>query len=359
AHMQTIGGGYLTDGNPYFFEHRYDPPLVIFGGAWLNALPLFAGIPFNVALMINFIIWSLAFAALLYWLFRELSVSRWIAVLGTVLLYMQSYLRVWRPANLQTVYPFYFLFYIALIRLVRERSHSNIFLLAAATGASFYLYAYLWQIAVITLGLLFLYALLRKDRSLMKATFFSSLIGGIIGLPIPLYTLWLSRSSPYFWESLGRLGLVNTHLPMAEVLYSGGLIGITLIFLAILYWRTRVFREDREFLLLCLFLCISGSGLWVMQGSNLITGKLFEIGEHIRIFILLWLAFASVLLGSYLWKRHTYLTRGVRAFSFLIVMMGAAITLYYTYYYNFGPFIKIETNREFWLTEQSYAKPFA
>jgi hypothetical protein len=359
AHMHAIGEGYLNDGNPYFFEHRYDPPLVIFGGAWLNALPLFAGVPFNVTLMINFVIWSLAFAVLLYWLFRELLVSQWIAVFGTVLLYMQSYVRVWRPANLQTVYPFYFLFYIALIRLVREQSRRNIFLLATATGISFYLYAYLWQIAVITLGLLFLYALVRKNRPLMKATFLSSLIGGIIGLPILLYTFWLSHSSPYFWESLGRLGLVNTHLPMAEVIYSGGLVGITLIFLAILYWSTQAFREDREFLLLCLFFCLSGFGLWIMEGSNLITGKLFEIGEHIRILILLWLGFASVILGSFLWKRRTELTRGVRALSFIIVMIGVGTTLYYTYYYNFGPLIKIETNREFWLTEQSYAKPFA
>lgn len=356
AHIQNIAGGYLNDGNPYFYEHRNDPPIVIFGGAWIDAIPFFAGASLNTALFINFILWSLAFAAVLYWLFRELRVRPWIAVLGTVLLYLQAYTRVWRPANLQPVWPFYFLFYIALIRLVREQSRRNIIVLALATGSMFYLFAYLWQTAIITLGLLFLYALARKNWPLLKATVISSVIGGVIGLPVPLYTLWLSHT-PYFWESMYRFGLVNTHLPMAEVVYSGGWVGIMLAFLAILYFYAPTLRKDAEFMFLSLFLSISGLGLWFMQGSNLITGKLFETGEHLRGFILLWLAFATVIIGSYVWKRRTELSTWVRAVSVAVILICSIASLYYTYYY-FSPFINVEVNREFWQTEQLYAKPF-
>ena len=94
ARVQSIVKGSLVGGNPYFFEHRNDLPLVIFAGAWINAVPQLAGISFNTALIINFIIWSMLFAMAAYWLFLELRSPPWIAVFGTVLLYIQSYAHV-------------------------------------------------------------------------------------------------------------------------------------------------------------------------------------------------------------------------------------------------------------------------
>lgn len=358
ARMHTIGEGHLTDGNAYYFEHSDGPPLVLFGGAWLNALPLWAGMSLNGALMLNFVLWSLLFAASVYLLLRELRASPWIAVSGTVLLYLQSYEHVWRPVNLQPVFPFYFLFYAALLRLIREQNRRNVLFLAAMVGAGFYVFAYLWQIAVITLGLLCIYALVRKNWPLLKAAFFSSLIGGAIGLPVPLYMLWLSHASPYFWESMGRLGLVNTHLPMAEVIYSGGWIGIALVFLAVLWWRAPELRKDREFIQLGIFLGISGLGLWIMQGSNLITGKLLETGEHVRLLILPWLIFATVSIGASLWGWRAQLSRGLQSFSIIMIAILMGANLYFTYQY-FSPFLTPYANRELWQTEQLYAKPLA
>lgn len=359
AHLHALEQGYLTDGNPFFLEHRNGPPLVIFGGAWINALPLFAGVPFNIAMILNFVIWSLAFALMLYYLFRMWAVPVWIAVVGTVAIYLQSFAHVWRAVNLQPVYPFYFLFYVALARLIKEQSRRNIALLAGAVAISFYVFAYLWQIAVITLGLLLLWALVRKNWSLMRATLISSFIGGIVGLPIPLYMLvWLPSWSPYFWESMGRLGLVNSHVPMAEIIYSGGWIGIVLVLLGVLVWRARGLREDKEFGMLAIFLATSGLGLWIMQGSNAITGKLLETGEHVKTLILPWLAFATVLLGAFLWRERGRLTKGMRSFSLLVVLVCSLASLYYLYYY-FVPFVNIEEKREMWLTQQMYAGPFA
>lgn len=358
ARVQAVVKGHPAAGEPYFLEHRNDPPLVIFAGTWLNAIPQLMGLSLNTALMLNFIIWSLLFAASLYWLLRELRVPPWIAVFGTVFLYIQSYGHVWRAVNLQTVFPFYFLFYLALLRLIREQSRTNIIFLALATGATFYFLAYLWQIAVITLGLLFFYALFRKNWTLLKATFLSSLIGGVIGLPVPLYALWLSHASPYFWESVGRLGLVNTHLPMAEVVYSGGWIGVALMLLAVLLWRVRALREDKDFVLLSLFLAISGLGLWVMQGSNLITGKLLETGEHIRLLIQPWLVFFIISIGAFLWGRRTQLSRGmlVCAVAVLAVLSGMSAS---GAYQRFQYFIPANVDRKLWQTQQLYAKPFA
>ena len=358
ARVQTILHGHPTGGNPYFLEHSDGLPLVIFGGTWLNAVPQLAGLPLNAALLVNFVIWSLLFAAALYWLFVELRTPPWIAVLGTILVYAQSYAHVWRAVNLQTVYPFYFLFYTALARLIREQSRINIALLALVTGATFYLLAYLWQIAVVTLGLLFLYALVRKDWPLVKATLLASCIGGVIGLPVPLYGLWLSHTSPYFWESVYRLGLVDTHLPMAEIVYSGGWISVILALLAVLYLRAPAFRRDKEFTLLGVFLTMSGLGLWIMQWSNLITGKLLETGEHVRLLILPWLIYATISIGVFLWRRRAHLSRGLRTFSVAMLIVVSGANVYFVYYYLF-PFINIEPKREAWMTEQLYAQPFA
>lgn len=358
ARVQTIVKGYVTEGNPYFFEHRNDPPLVIFAGTWINALPQLAGLSLNTALLANFILWSVLFAVSLYWLFRELRAPPWLAVCGTVLLYLQSYAHVWRPANLQTVYPFYFLFYVALARLIREQSRRNIIFLAIVTGATFYLFAYLWQAVGITLSILLLYALGKKNWPLLKATLLSALIGGAIGLPVPLYALWLSRTSPYFWESVYRLGLVNTRLPMAEVVYSGGWIGIVLALLALVYWRARSLRNDEGFIALGVFIGISGLGLWIMQGSNLITGKLLETGEHVKLLILPWLIFSIISLGVFLWERRVQLSRGLRIFSGSMVIVLSVASVWYTYD-RFSPFLPSHIDRVAWQTQQLSAKPFA
>ena len=356
ARVQTIGEGHFTGGNAFFLEHSDGPPLVIFAGAWINAIPLLFGVPFTTTMVINFIIWSLLFAVTAYWLLRELRVSSWVAVLGTLFLYVQSYGHILRPVNLQTVYPFYFLFFIALLCLIREQSRKNIIFLALITGATFYFYSYLWQTAVITLGILFLYALARRNWSLLKATLLSSLLGGIIGLPVPLYALWLSHASPYFWESVGRLGLVNTHLPMAEVIYSGGWIGVVCAFLAILYWRARTLRENKEFILLGSFLAISGFGLWVMEGSNLITGKLLETGEHMPGLIFPWLIVAVVSLGTFLWRQCAQLSNGLRMLAIGTFLLISIASIQYVFLAQFLP---PYVNRTVWQANQQYAKPLA
>ncbi|MDE1919372.1 MAG: DUF2029 domain-containing protein [Patescibacteria group bacterium] len=358
ARVHAIAEGHLTAGNPYFLEHSDGPALVIFAGEWLNVIPLLAGLPFNAALAVNFIVWSLLFAAALYWLFRQLRVPPWIAVGGTVLLYLQSYAHVWRPVNLQPVYPFFFLFYGALARLIREQNRRNVVLLGFVAGATFYLFAYLWQIVVITLGLLFFYALVRRDRTLAKAALQSGALGALVGLPVPLYALWLSHTSAYFWESVGRLGLVNTHIPMAEVFYSGGWIGVVLALLAVLHWRIRALREDKEFLLLGLFIAVSGLGLWIMQGSNLFTGKLLETGEHVRLLIFPWLTWSTIGIGACVWERRAQLSGAFRAFSAGILSLLILVSAYYTYNY-FSPFLPATVDRVAWQTDQLYAKPFA
>ena len=360
ARVQSVVEGSYTIGNPYFYEHRNDAPLVVLAGIWLSALPGLIGVPLLLSLFLNFILWSFVFALVLYWLFRELRAPPWLAVLATVVLFLGSYEHVWRSVNLQTVFPFYFLFYVALLRFIRVQSRTNIWMLAGATGASFYFYPYLWQMAGLTLALFILFGLVRKNWQFTKAALKASILGGIIGLPIPLYILWLSHTSPYFWESMGRLGLVHTHLPMAEIVYSGGWIGVMLIFVALLYWRVKVLRDDLDFVRSAEFIAISGLGMWLMEGSNLITGMLLETGEHVRLFIFPWLALASIAVALLLYKHRAQISGTVKVLS-AIALLILAIPPAHFFYGQLAPHLPAQVSQRQlgWEQQQSFAKPFA
>lgn len=355
--IHEVLDGYFWYGNQYLYEHREGPPLVVFAGHWLAALPALFGMPFLVLLMFNFFLWSMIFAWLGYWLLRELSVTKLFAALGSLMAYLSVYGLMLRPTSRQEVYPFFALFYIALIRLCKKPDDTkSVLFLGVATGATFYAFSYLWQTAIITLGLVFLYALARSEWPLWRAIVKASCLGGLIGAPQLLYMLYLSQTVPYFLESLSRFGLVNTHLPMAEVLYSGGWIGILLLAVGIVWWCGRKECYETVFTHVGVFVVATGLGLWIMQGSNLITGKLLETGEHIRPFIGPWLAFAGMAFFVYAWQRRlnfSFFTKIILCALSLLTLFGWIVFVKIYFY----PYINVQHNREAWIEQQSYAAP--
>lgn len=360
AQVQMVGQGNLTAGNPYLFEHRTDLPLVIFGGDWVNAIPQFLGFSFTTGLILNLIFWGLLFAIALYWLFREWNIPPWLASVGAFLVYLESFQWVQRVSNQQPFLGFFVLFYIALTRFLREQNKKTIIWLGLATGVMFYFYAFLWQTFVITLGLVFLYALARKNWVLAKGTFFAGVLGGTLGAPVPLYIFWMSHTQPLFWESLSRYGLVSTHLPMAEIVYSGGFMGLILAYVGLLSWRMPSLREDKEFMLLAQFIVLSGLSLWIMEGSNLITGKLLETAEHIKLFIYKFLIIDAILIGYFLWKRRGEISKGLRGLGVLCVGILSLVSAYYIWLYTYMPFMGVLTvpaSMQDWNDEQGYAGP--
>lgn len=357
ARIHTIGEGHLTDGNPFFMEHADGPPLVLFGGAWLNAIPMWLGASYNTTLYTNFLIWSLLFAITLYWLLRELRVHRWIAVPTVVFAYLESYEHIWRPANLQPVYPFVFAFYTALLRTFRDQSRTNITLLALTTGISFYLFAYWWQTVAITLGLSFLFALWRKHWSLLKALALASFIGGLLGLPSILYTLWLSRTSPFFWESLVRLGLTYTHFSTSfELYYVGRWIVIISIFLAVLFWKKKSQFEGDT--LLAFFIIITGVGLLFMDGNWIITGVWYDTEYHIRELIIPWLVFSTAAVAFIVCRRWSLFSRTMKGIAVLVVMIlvigNVRFATRYPVYFFYPSYVRAQS-----VALQAYAAPFA
>src|SRR3989344_5320417 len=169
VHMHEIADGNPLYGNPYLLEHATDGPLVVFAGIWVAAVPVLLGMPLDAAVFFNFFVFSLLFVALGYWLLRELGTAKVIAALGALFAYVQYNGGVWRPSNQQQVNVVYLLFFIALARfLKRPEETARIVLLGVMTGLTFYVFSYLWQAAVVMLGLLALYALCMREGVLLR-----------------------------------------------------------------------------------------------------------------------------------------------------------------------------------------------
>ena len=357
ARVHTIGEGNLTDGNSYYLEHSDGPPLVLFGGAWLNAIPMWLGIPYNATLYINFLIWSLLFAVALYWLFKEMGVFSWLAVFGVLFAYIESIEHVWRPANLQTVYPFVFVFYAALLRVFRNPNRANVIVLALATGVSFYIFAYWWQIVVTTLGLAFLLALWKKDRALGKAILIASCIGGLLGLGNPLYMLWLSHTSPYFWESINRLGLVYTHFSTSfELYYVGRWIVLICLFLALVFFKKKKEHDVENERPLMTFAVLTGIALLIMDGSYIVTGHWLETEYHVREIILPWLVFITTAIIAMLWRIRASLSPSMKIASVIIIGFLVIGNVRFATHYEVDFFHS--RYQYHWLTIQTYAAPY-
>jgi hypothetical protein len=109
--------------------------------------------------------------------------------------------------------------------------------------------------------------------------------------------------------------------------------------------------------MLRVFLVISGFGLWITQGSNLITGKLLETGEHVARLIFPWIVFSTFALGVFLWNRRAQLSRGLKLFS--VGMLVALSVVNVCSASNFLSFLPSGINDETWRAEQLYAGPYA
>jgi hypothetical protein len=331
ARVLHVAQGHLASGNPYYFEHRDEPSLVIFAGDYLHAIPHALGFPRTETFFASLLLFSGLFLLAFYVLFRRLGVGGALSAAGAFLLYLHFFSHIDRPSNMQPFLPLLALFYIGLLGLIRIGNTKSILLVGLTTGAMFYFYSYLWQSFIITLGIAFLYWMLARQWKRARSVFASGLLAVAIGLPSVVYVFWLAHISPYFWESLGRFGLVKTHLPMMEVVYTGGWVGLALLFLCVLYVRVRTLREDSEFIHLAWFFWFSGLGLWIMQGSNLITGTLLENGEHMKHFIIGWLVFFVLALGTYLVRARTRLGKVVRVLCALALALLATAALHFVY----------------------------
>ncbi len=301
--IKEVKDGYPLIGNPYFFERRHTGAASFFITDWLATLPLFFGVSFSVAMITNFIVWSLVVVLGVYFLCRALTLPPLYSAGVGLLAYAEVYWVVLRPVVMQQVFPFFLAFLFALILWFREPLRKrSVVLLALVCATAFYLYMFLWQIFFATLAIVFLHLLFQKRwpevRSLLKVA-----LGTILGaLPILAYTMYQASTS-YYWETVRRVGLVTTHMPSIDAYYYGRWIVLVLgLFILIQRWLLRNSRQLHEFQFVIRTVVYSGLGLLGVMVSNVVTGQDIATASHIGRFATLWVAVFFGIGAWILWR---------------------------------------------------------
>lgn len=361
AQIHQVAEGYPFVGNPYFIEHRNAVSPAFFVPDWLYAAPLFLGLPLFPTIMLNFIVWSLVFAILAFGIFRVVGLPRSVSVAGSIFAYLQAYWLILRPVSMQQVFPFFLFFLLALLLWLREPMRKrNVVILALATVAPFYIYAYLWQVIVVINGLLAAFLLLRKRTTELYKFIIANIAAFILALPEAVL-LWKQFATPFYWDTMQRIGLVETHIPPLYTLYYVRWIvlimgiGFSLYF----FLRNRNEQAAQKVNELNVFFLLTSLGLFIVMISNIITGKELETATHIGRFVMLWFALGFVTYGFVAIKERTSLMglspikKGVLVLLFLLCALGLMR--------NFKeslPFTAIATNTSL-DSVQGYAAPLA
>lgn len=294
ARMHEVKDGYPFIGNPYFFEHRNELSPAFFVSDWMATTPLLLGLPMVPTIIFNLFTWSLINAWLFYLLFRVLGCSKRWAAGGALLTFLTTYFDLTRPVSLQVIAPAFTLLCITAIRwLEQPLNKKRLVYLALALTLSVYVYTYLTQIALVFLGLVFFYFLWGKQWREAKMLFITGCGAGILSLPFAWYA-FQQIHHPLYWETMVRIGLVNTRLPTLNSFANLWWVAVLLT----CWWALTKWGDHKERAVAVrrslLFFVLMGVAMVVVTFSSVITGKELEIAQHVTRFIALWYAFAFV-----------------------------------------------------------------
>jgi hypothetical protein len=304
SRMREIADGQYSIGNPYFFEHRNEIPPAFLLADWISALPLLTGFSMTGTIIFNFYFWSIINTLLIFLLLRTYGVERRWSFVGTIFSFCVIYLFILRPTSLQIIYPFYTLLLISIARFIREPARRiNQALLIGSFVFACYLYTYLLQIAGIFWIILAIVAWLKRSQLDRNRRYFIWVSGfiALLNIPLIIFTLIQIRH-PWYWETMARIGLVNTHLPTFDAFKYAVIIAAMILLWLGLYLRLRP-TQDREPCHIFLSIVLMGGALLLVGISNIITGKELETAPHITRFTMLWL---SVALCTFLYYCYLY-----------------------------------------------------
>jgi len=266
--------GFPMLGNPYIIEHSKAqfPGLLL--PIWLTALPGFLGVGINTLYVINVFFYSILLGGLLFIISKKCTNNKlWLSVGISILGLASLHNLMIRPAIMQTVYPAFALFVIALLGVLKNpHSTKQYIYLGLITSVSFYLYPYLWMITFTAVGMLILTAALQRNWGTLQRLLVMEICILAICIPQILTTISLFTDAGAH-ELQNRIGLVETHRihPLAIVYakYTFMTVG------GLLLLRTQ--RKLRVPELLTLLLTAS---LLIATYSNLITGKELHFETH-------------------------------------------------------------------------------
>ncbi|MDD5751621.1 MAG: hypothetical protein PHS73_03835 [Candidatus Peribacteraceae bacterium] len=274
SQVKEVLDGHPALGNPFIREYADASFPGLRLSVWLAAVPGLFSADINVIFAVNALLYSLLTGALFYVLaMRMTSGRRALSAAGAIVGTASLHNLLIRPVIMQTVYPAFLLFLIALFAVLQKphRWRRYIFL-AAALSLVFYIYPFCWMTAFIAVGLLFLWRIWQRDGQALKLLLLTGAITFIICLPQILTTIALFHDPVASLINV-RSGLVETHhvLPIT-ILNLKYTIFLCVIVLCL---RTQRRLTAPETLLLLI-----GTSLVIGATSNVVTGKEMDFDTH-------------------------------------------------------------------------------
>lgn len=287
-----ISQGNIFTGNPYSVEHKNEISPAFFVADWMWSAPLVLGFPLQTSVIISQVLWFLIFGLILYFIFLFFELDKKYIPWSIAFVISFIYWYFARPVSMLVVFPIFLLWIICFINFLKDqKSRKNIIFLGFVTSWSIYVYTFLGQIILATLGVA-LFATFFKRFKIYKPIWFSAIIAGILSIPFAIYT-WAQIHNPFYFETMTRIGLVNSH-----ILTSG-----QLFYLAVLippFILVYLGRKKYSELELSVFFTIS-VGLILALISNIFTGKDMEITGHVGRFIELWSTLMFLVIIKKMW----------------------------------------------------------
>ncbi len=276
ARTREVLDGHPGLGNVYFKENKnvpyMAPPLA---EIILANLAKFFKISIPTLFAINNFTLTIIGFLLMYLALFSVSKSKLLSILLILFFYLISPRQVSRPIIAQLVLPLLFLSPYFIWRFYNSYNSSKTYLFisltALITGSLVYISPYYWSALFVLFNFVLLArSYLKKDiRFYFKNLFCFLLIFGVSTIPY-LINLFKAMRSPWYGETIKRLGLIDTHWP-------GSLNNALLIIIALLAAALIYKKIEKSKLLFCLTILFSGI---ILNWQNVITGKYLLFSTH-------------------------------------------------------------------------------
>ncbi|MBT4120394.1 MAG: hypothetical protein HOG89_03510 [Candidatus Peribacter sp.] len=274
THIQQVLSGHATLGNPYFLEYRDSafPGLLL--PIYLASIPGLLGFDIHVVYAINAVLYAAITGGIIFVLNRKILQGRLVvSALITIVGIASLANLISRPGIMQTIYPVFGLFMIALLMVLRSPHEAKRYVpLGIISAIAFYLYPHLWMQNFTSIGLFFLYALFSRDTKTIKLLMMMGV--GIIVACIPQILTTISLFTDPVASAINtRSGLIDTHIVLPLTIYNNKYSIVLIGTLVLLRFRRHFSSEEALLLLLT-------SAVVIAATSNVITGKVMDFVTH-------------------------------------------------------------------------------
>lgn len=315
--IQAVLRGDIWAGNPYILEYHTAmlPAMVL--PLWISALPGIMGLPINTVFLVNALLYGVITGVIVYVLNLKLTNNDRLLSAGIAVLAVASVSNsILRPAVLQTVFPVFGLFMIALLGVLEHPGQKNRYVvLGALCAIAFYLYPHLWMQNFSAVGLLSVWAVWKRDRSMILYLSAMWLCIVLLVLPQILVIATLLHDPESILLSM-RNSLIETRaiLPLTVLNNKYTIVSvITLLFLSV---RGKLSHGETLLLLL-------GAAILITATSNTLTGKETDFPTHPWLLGLLVTAIGITVFSVSLKRRTLFLERCIIGFCLFALVFTA------------------------------------